>query len=88
MQIWVGAGRTQEGWSAADLIADRSKCIRAALHIIHGSMAWCRRLSAGDLLGGYTHGKCVHPNRIGRARWARAFAWPIPDLAKEIFAHG
>ena len=83
MQIWVGSGRTQEGWSAEDLVSDRLKCVRAALHIVHGSMAWCRRLSGGDLLGGYTHGRCVAPNRIGRGRWARAFAWPIPGIAKE-----
>ncbi len=82
MQVWV-EGRTREGWTADELVADRLKCLRAALHILHGSMAWCRALEGGDRLGGYTHGKCVHPNTIGRARWARAFAWPIPDLAKE-----
>ena len=87
MQVWVNEGRTREGWTAPELIADREKCVRAALHIVRGSMAWCRwsrGLSGGDLLGGYTHGKCVHPNAIGRARWARAFTWPIPDFAKEV----
>jgi hypothetical protein len=44
-------------------------------------MAWCRHLSGGDRLGGYTHGECVSPNRIGRARWRRAFAWPVPVAA-------
>jgi hypothetical protein len=83
MQIWV-EGRTREGWSANELVADREKCVRAALHIMRGSLAWCRRLSGGDRLGGYTHGQCVTPNRIGRARWARAFAWPVPVNAKEV----
>ena len=83
MQIWVGSGRTQEGWDATDLVSDRLKCVRAALHIVRGSMAWCHGLSGGDLLGGYTHGKCVCPNRIGRARWARAFRWPLPAAALE-----
>jgi hypothetical protein len=83
MQVWV-EGRTREGWSAEDLIRDREKCVRAALHILRGSMAWCRRLKGGDQLGGYTHGQCVYPNRIGRARWARAFAWPLPTFAREV----
>jgi hypothetical protein len=83
-QVWVGSGRTYEGWNAADLIADRQKCFRAALHIVRGSLFWCRSLSGGDRLGGYTHGKCVRPNRIGRARWARAFSWPVPLFATEV----
>jgi hypothetical protein len=82
MQVWV-EGRTREGWTAGELIADREKCVRTALHILHGSLAWCRGLKDGDRLGGYTHGKCVHPNWIGRGRWIRAFTWPIPDFAKE-----
>jgi hypothetical protein len=85
MQVWV-EGRTQEGWTADDLIQDRTKCVRAALHILRGSLAWCRALHGGDRLGGYTHGKCVAPNRIGRARWARAFAWPLPLIALEVWS--
>ena len=80
MQVWV-EGHTREGWTADELVQDREKCIRAALHILRGSLAWCRQLSGGDRLGGYTHGKCVAPNRIGRARWTRAFAWPLPEVA-------
>jgi hypothetical protein len=83
MQVWV-EGKTREGWTAEELVHDRVKCVRAALHIIQGSMAWCRRLHGGDLLGGYTHGKCVTPNRIGRARWTRAFGWPLPAVATEV----
>jgi hypothetical protein len=81
MQIWVGSG-TREGWSAKELIADRQKCVRAALHIMRDSIFWCRG-TGGDQLGLYTHGRCVHPNRIGRGRWGRAFAWPLPAAARE-----
>ena len=82
MQVWV-EGKTREGWTASELVADREKCVRAALHIMRGSLAWCRRLSGGDRLGGYTHGHCVSPNRIGRARWRRAFTWSLPVFTKE-----
>jgi hypothetical protein len=82
MQVWV-EGKTHEGWTAEELIEDRQKCVRAALHILRGSLAWCHALSGGDRLGGYTHGRCVMPNRIGRARWTRAFAWPLPGIALE-----
>ena len=78
MQIWVE--RTRDGWTADELIHNRQKCVRTALHIIRGSMAWCHQLTGGDRLGGYTHGKCVAPNRLGRGRWGRAFAWPLPAL--------
>ena len=44
------------------------------------------RTARGDRLGGYTHGKCVRPDRIGRARWARAFAWPLPLIALEVWS--
>jgi len=81
-QIFVNPGKKREGWTAEELIEDRQKCFRAALHIMRGSIAWCSHLKEGDLLGGYTHGKCVANNRLGRGRWRRAFAWPIP-LAKE-----
>lgn len=37
MQVRVGSGKTAEGWSGQDLIDDRKKCFRAALHLIHNS---------------------------------------------------
>src|SRR5437899_343468 len=64
MQVRVGTWRTREGWTAKDLITDRKKCVRAALHRMHESIAWCKGLKGGDQLGGYTHGQCVHPNGI------------------------
>jgi len=82
MQVWVER-RTREGWTREDLVADRRKCVRAALHILLASLAWCHALDGGDRLGGYTHGRCVTPNRIGRGRWARALAWPMPPSLGE-----
>ena len=54
MQIMVGDGRTKDGWKKADLFQDRTKAVRAALHLMHMSFAWGRsrvgaRLERGSL---------------------------------------
>lgn len=54
------------GWSKDDLIADREKCFRAALHIARESMKICRNLSV------YTTGKCLRHEPTSREREARA----------------
>lgn len=87
MQVRVGAGKTQEGWTHKDLVSDREKCFRAALAIVRRSFNQCRKLDQLDWLGGYTRGRCV-PNepfsrsRVGLAR--KAPRAPVPDAEVAI----
>lgn len=54
-----------EGWTGQDLLDDRQKCIRAALHVARASYDTCGTLS------GYTAGKCLVDEPAARARVAR-----------------
>lgn len=62
-QIHIGEGKTQEGWTGADLIADRKKCYTTALHLIKQSIGACGNLS------GYTLGTCTANEPKAVARW-------------------
>jgi len=69
-QIHIGEGKTAEGWTGADLIADRKKCLRASLHLLKKSIGGCGNLS------GYTLGTCQADEPKAVARWN--FAQTIP----------
>jgi len=75
MQIRVGAGVTREGWSGPDLIADRRRCFRAALHILRSSFGVCHTLPLEDRLSAYATGHCFPDAEISRTRVTRARAW-------------
>jgi hypothetical protein len=73
MQIRVGTGVTQEGWTGKDLVTERTRCFRAALHILRGSFGVCHKLPIEDRMSAYATGRCfenaaVSRSRIGRAR--------------------
>lgn len=56
-----------QGWSGKDLVQDRQKCFRAALHIARESLQVCGNLSL------YATGKCYRKGEpAGRLRLARA----------------
>jgi hypothetical protein len=59
MQIRVGKGTTPEGWSHADLVADRTKCFRAGLRLLRRSIGACRHLPPLDWLSAYARGQCT-----------------------------
>lgn len=59
MQINIGKGKTREGWTGPELIADNQKCFRAGLHILQGSFGYCSHLSFHSRLSGYTTGRCI-----------------------------
>jgi hypothetical protein len=59
MQIRVGRGSTTEGYSHADLVADREKCFRAGLRLLRRSIGACRSLPPLDWLSAYARGQCV-----------------------------
>lgn len=76
LQIRVGRGRTAEGWTHEDLVGDREKCARAALHLMQRSFGACRRLELVDRLAGYTRGTCVKDEPFSRARVGTALGMP------------
>jgi len=59
MQIRVGRGTTVEGYSHADLVADREKCFRVGVRLLRHSIGACRSLPALDWLSAYARGQCV-----------------------------
>ena len=75
MQIRIGQGETHEGWNGAQLIADRKRCFRAALHILQVSFAACRNLRIDDRLSAYASGHCFADARVSRSRVMRARTW-------------
>jgi hypothetical protein len=87
MQRHIGHGKTAEGWDGADLVADRTKCLRAGLHHIRLSMRACRKLALVDRLSVYTSGRCMADEPGARARmqtawtWASRFSVPKDDAA-------
>jgi hypothetical protein len=75
MQIRVGTGTTREGWNGWQLIEDRKRCFRAALHILRASFSACRMLPIDDRLSAYASGHCFPYAEISRSRLGRARAW-------------
>jgi hypothetical protein len=75
MQIHVGDGTTREGWSGPDLVADRARCFRAALHVLRGSFAACHRLPLEDRMSAYASGHCFEGAEVSRVRIGRALGW-------------
>lgn len=57
-QLRVGAGATSEGWTGADLQADRRKAIRVALRLIQHSRKACARFGPEASLRAYASGSC------------------------------
>lgn len=89
MQINVGAGRTPEGWTKADLFADRTKCLRRGLHILRASFGLCPSRGRAHLLDGYAQGYCTetpYHNGLKRLDFARRFGSGMPALRDADFA--
>lgn len=61
MQIKIGAGTTDEGWSQAELFSDRRKCFRAGLHLLQKSVKTCLKHGADFAFDGYAGGTCETP---------------------------
>ncbi len=82
MQVRVGGATTREGFTGQELIDDRKRCFRAALHLLHLSFNACHSLPVEDRLGAYATGHCflaasVSRTRVERARnYSRAHAPP------------
>lgn len=84
MQIRVGKGTTPEGWSHADLVADRVKCFRAGFRLLRRSIGACRRLPPLDWLSAYARGQCAVDEPTSHALIGPAFqvrSAPLDDAA-------
>jgi len=75
MQIRVGTGATGEGWTGPDLVEDRTRCFRAALHILRKSFGICHSLPVEDRLSAYASGSCTAGTEASRRRILRASNW-------------
>jgi hypothetical protein len=61
MQLNVGAGKTPEGYTKADLFADRVKCIESGLNRARRSIGACRAEAREHWLADYAGGVCESP---------------------------
>ena len=80
VQIRVGAGRTPQGWSHADLVGDRDKCFRAGIALIRKSFGACRKQESLDRLSAYTRGRCLSHDALSRSRLGLARKAPRPPV--------
>lgn len=72
MQINVGKGKTKEGWTGPDLIADRKKCIRTGMRMLRRSFWTCKANPIKERFAVYASGNCVVGRDISLRRWDRA----------------
>ncbi len=75
MQVHLWKPATREGWNARQLIEDRTRCFRSALHILHASFTMCQRLPVADRVSAYATGHCLPSAWISRSRVGRARSW-------------
>ena len=83
MQLNIGKGETQEGWTGPDLIGDPIKCFRSGLHALHTSVSACKAApysftwekDGPDIFSAYMGGKCVHGSEQAKNRIERAEAF-------------
>jgi hypothetical protein len=58
MQLHIGSGKTVEGWTGAEVTADRTLCFRAGLHIARESFRMCIAEPVSEKLSAYASGRC------------------------------
>lgn len=69
LQLMVSGGTTHEGYSKADLFADRTKCFTSGLRRMRKSMDNCVKLGGPEAaLSQFASGSCVRGLRESRAR--------------------
>jgi hypothetical protein len=85
MQIRVGQEVTREGWTGRQLIENRKRCFRAALHMLRTSFNMCHSYPVEDRVSVYATGHCMLDAPISRSRVVRARHWwamhALPRLA-------
>lgn len=81
MQIQIGAGVTAEGWTQADLFADRERCFRAGLALVRKSFVACAKEGDGHALDAYATGVCGSIIAQAKSRPRLALGRRVYDLA-------
>lgn len=77
----IGNGKTLDGWTKIDLIADRRKAVRAALHALQHSAKTCASYSGADAFSVYAQGFCGVSEKMrerlrGATSWAKEHSMP------------
>ncbi len=72
---WRYAKDKEEGWGGEDLVADRTKCIRAGLHIVRVSFLACAALPVKQWLDVYASGTCDQGQAESEHRMGLAINW-------------
>jgi hypothetical protein len=80
MQVQTGQGHVKSSdpeiasWTGPDLVADRTKCFRAGLSVLRGSLHACAHagFQGADRLSAYTSGTCQANEPAAKARWSFA----------------
>jgi hypothetical protein len=78
----IGNGKTIDGWTKIDLIADRKKAVRAALHALQHSVKTCGKTYTGaDAFSVYAQGFCGVSEKMrerlrGATTWAKDHGVP------------
>lgn len=73
MMLNIGRGKTREGWTGPDLIADRKKCLRSGLESARRSMNSCRKYGALSGLSIYDTGSCIKNESISVGRISKVY---------------
>lgn len=76
MAINVGKGKTAEGWTGPDLVADRKKCLRAGLRLMRMSLNGCRKYGTQSGLSIYDTGSCIENESIS-VRRIKKLMWVV-----------
>jgi hypothetical protein len=69
MQILIGNGKTNEGFTGPELASDLNKCLLSGYNIAKRSFGVCSNLKDyRDRLSGYTTGKCLNDEKHSRLK--------------------
>lgn len=71
MQLHIGAGKTAEGWTGKELIADRQKCVRAGYHVMRSAMKMCKGPEEHKMAA-YISGRCDVARTQSQERYKHA----------------
>jgi hypothetical protein len=86
LQRLVGTGTTPEGWTQADLFADRQKCFRSGLHRIASSFRQCGKLGPDYVFDGYAGGLCeLSVNGVSTTRHTRGLE--LVSYSSDFYRH-
>ncbi len=67
-QLKIGAGKTREGWTQADLFGDRRKAVSVAARMVQQSWGCVRKYGEDAALNAYASGSCSNGAASGLAR--------------------